>query len=318
LTNFEKSWKACDNFNRASPTTNGVEIPYDGDPQYNGYAQMRRQYEQKGIVPKGFKDNRSVNACKVSGIAGALPEGTPCIVKIGTKYLAYNKKNNMAIMTDDKDNELCKMILRYPPFECITNFLNGDRFAVMFENRNGDYFTTGCPWDNGWEMSYYIHMNPEESLKHLGLRWHPHFSPRRDQWKTQADVNRWLAIPETTETYQINYNPNDPNDVRAFGEAASRRYYMGPWKSGNHFWSNKNAKTNPFAQIFSWAGDNAAAGPYSKLFPLTALFPWGAPVPKQGTDTYLRMGSWNDWNNRTPFEIFAITSEIMVPTIMED
>jgi len=48
------------------------------------------------------------------------------------------------------------------------------------------------------------------------------------------------------------------------------------------------------------------------------MFPWGEPVPRQGTDTYLRMGNWNEWNNRTPFEILPIVSEIIVPTIVDE
>ena len=318
LTDAEKGANACGNFNRATPATNGLEIPYAGDPNYNTYAQRRNQFQEKGLVPPGFKDDKSKNACKIGGLQGAIPEGTPCIVRIGTKYLAYNKKNNMAIMTEDKDNELCRMILRYPNFAFNKLFLQGNRELVMFENRNGDYLTCGVPWENGWDMAYYIHMNPEQSLKHFGLLWHPHFSPRRDQWTSQQGYDRWRAIPETTETYQINYDKNDPNDVLAFGEAAERKYYMGPWKGGRDYWNNNNRKTMPFGQIFGWAGDDSAAGPYSKLFPGTALFPWGAPVPNQGTDTYLRMGSWNDWNNTTKFEIFPITHEIQVPTIIED
>jgi hypothetical protein len=318
LTNVEKNTAQCYAKNRATPATNGIEIPYDGDRRYSSTAYQRGQYEEKGLVPKGFKDNLSVNACKLGGMQGALPEGSPCLVKIGGKYLAYSKKNNMAIMTDNKDNELCKMILHYPSFAFMTNFLNGDRDQIMFENRDGNYLTCGVPWDYGWDMSYYIHMNPEQSLKHFGLRFHPYFSPRRDQWATKDDVNKWLAIPETTETYQIHLDRSDPNAVRAFGEAADRKYFMGPWKAGTAYWNNKNAKTNPMGQIFGWAGADAAAGPYSKLFPLTALFPWGAGVPNQGTDTYLRSGSWNDWNNTTPFEILSITHEVMVPTLSDD
>ena len=309
----------CTNYNRATKVTNGIEIPYAGDPRYNGYAQERNRFQEKGLVPPGFNDDRSKNACKITGMQGALPDGTPCVVRIGGRFLGYNKKNNLATLTTEKDNDVCKMLLRYPNADFNNLFLDNDRNALMFENTNGDFLTCGIPWEYGWDLAYYIQMNPEQTLKYFGLLFHPHFSPRRDQWTNKDEYKTWLAIPEkTSETYQITVDRSDPNEVRAFGEAADRKFFMGPWRGGTSYWNNKNAKTNPMAQIFGWRGADNAAGPYPKLFSLTSMFDSPVKVPNQGDDVYMRMGSWNDWSSRTKFEILPIVSEIMVPTIVDD